>query len=536
MRKENSGFKTAFVSEAGTFMENRDYFAYVELEDMACWVIADGLDRDSEVYSAEMAVTSLLEEFTEKPTMSRRKLEEYIRVAHEWLQYESRRVRLKTSLILIATNYTDMVWVSAGNVRLHHFRGGRLLSKSMDQSLTQVMADEGVIADSSVDQHEERHNLLQYLGMPDKFDPYISNRIKLTDGDVLLLSTAGLWEAVSVPEMLDSLEEAQDPAKLVDTLEEVLLSKQRAVVPNYTAAAIYVDKAFKEEKKDKKKLVKWIIVSLIPIIIAVGVLIYFQSKSVARMAETAQEMLEQAENGDRYAAEESYAEALKAYSEARNASVKLKDKVHKIMYTKKYNIAQLIVGADEYAKDGNYAKAAEQYKKAKKEAENVDVFNPKELDLRIDRMENYVQINEWVKEADLRAEAQQYADAIVIYVKARKAAIEATFPAGEQQIRTKLENAESKMADLKKQQKKLIAEQREQKGDRYFDANEYKRAAEAYSNAQEKYQEIDMLDKVLAMERKIGKAEEKLNPIIPAAKEAASSPTGGDGPADQVAP
>ncbi|XOS90477.1 hypothetical protein ACLMAB_16225 [Brevibacillus laterosporus] len=74
MRKENSNFQTSFVSEAGTFIENRDYFAFVELDDVACWVIADGIDTDKEVKSAEMAVQSILQSFLDKPTMSRRRL------------------------------------------------------------------------------------------------------------------------------------------------------------------------------------------------------------------------------------------------------------------------------------------------------------------------------------------------------------------------------------------------------------------------------------------------------------------------------
>lgn len=37
MRKINSTFKTAFISEAGAALKNNDYFAYVELDDYACY-------------------------------------------------------------------------------------------------------------------------------------------------------------------------------------------------------------------------------------------------------------------------------------------------------------------------------------------------------------------------------------------------------------------------------------------------------------------------------------------------------------------
>ncbi|WP_236338164.1 serine/threonine protein phosphatase [Paenibacillus plantiphilus] len=513
MRKENSDFKTEFLSEAGTFMENRDYFAFVELDDMACWVAADGLDSDQEAHSAEMVVQLLLENFTDKPTMSRRKLDEYLQEANDWLRYESRRVRLKASLIMVVTDYTRMVWAVAGNARLYHFRGGRLLGVSRDLSLAQSMADELRISQAAVDRHEERHNLLEYVGKPEQFQPFVSKKTLLAEGDVLLLVTSGLWEGVDIPEMLDVLEEAKEPTAMVDMLEEVLLSKQRPTIANYTAAAVYADKVFKEERKSKKKMIKWIIITLIPLLIMLGFLIYYKSQEAKRLAETVASMLEHAENGDEFAAEENYAEAMKEFSEARNASIKIKDKVHTLLYTKKYKIAQSIVTGDSLLKDGSYEKAEEQFAKAKKSAEKDEHFDPLELDKRIQQAAAFKGVQEKVKEADLLMESQDYAGAIEIYKKARNAAIHAGFASGEKDIKSKLEEAESKLKALEKEQKKLLAEKQEQRGDRSNAMEDYAGAIDAYAKAQQTYQEIGLLENVLAMERKIAKADEMLNPI-----------------------
>ena len=56
MRKENSDFNTKFISEAGSYLVNADYFAFVELKDYACYVIADGIDLDEKKESAKLAV------------------------------------------------------------------------------------------------------------------------------------------------------------------------------------------------------------------------------------------------------------------------------------------------------------------------------------------------------------------------------------------------------------------------------------------------------------------------------------------------
>ncbi|BFH17790.1 MULTISPECIES: serine/threonine protein phosphatase [Paenibacillus] len=512
MRKENSDFKTSFVSEAGSFLHNKDYFAYVELDDMACWVVADGLDADREADSAEMVVKSILGRFTEKPTMSPLRLKRYMQEAHEWLREESRRVRLKASLILVVTDYSKIVWAVAGHARLYHFRGGRLFGRSQDQSLAQAMANAGEISDAAIDHHAERHNLLNYMGRPDSFEPFVSKKAPLSDGDVLLLCTPGLWEEVHRLEMLDALEEAKEPEDFTDTLEDVLLSKQRGTVNNYTAVAVYVNKAFKEDPKKKwRQLKKWLI-ALVILAVAGGGAIYLYAKEAARKAEAAANMIEFQQNADTYMKEGDYAKAVNEYSEARNMAKRLKDRYHRDLFDKKQRLMQLMVDGDGFFKERDFAKALEKYVKAQEEAKPYKEFNHKELEEKIERTNLYMQIMSWVQEGDMKFETQDFVGARSSYQKARRAAIEEGFVDGEKEIRKKLEDAEEKVTGLKREKRLLEGDKLEKKGDQQFAAQDYVGAIDAYSAAQQIYQEIDMLERVLGMERKIDKAVDKLNP------------------------
>ncbi|WCF08144.1 serine/threonine protein phosphatase [Paenibacillus thiaminolyticus] len=512
MRKENSDFKTSFVSEAGSFLHNKDYFAYVELDDMACWVIADGLDADREADSAEMVVKSILGRFTEKPTMSPLRLKRYMQEAHEWLREESRRVRLKASLILVVTDYAKIVWAVAGHARLYHFRGGRLFGRSQDQSLAQAMANAGEISDAAIDYHAERHNLLNYMGRPDGFEPFVSKKVPLSDSDVLLLCTPGLWEEVHRLEMLDALEEAKEPEDFTDTLEDVLLSKQRGTVNNYTAVAVYVNKAFKEDPKKKwRQLKKWLI-ALVILAVAGGGAIYLYAKEVSRKAEAATNMIEFQQNADTYMKEGDYAKAVNEYSEARNMAKRLKDRYHRDLFDKKQRLMQLMVDGDGFFKERDFAKALDKYVKAQEEAKPYKEFNHKELEEKIERTNLYMQIMSWVQEGDMKFETQDFVGARSSYQRARRAAIEEGFVDGEKDIRKKLEDAEEKVTGLKKEKRLLEGDKLEKKGDQQFAAQDYVGAIDAYSAAQQIYQEIDMLERVLGMERKIDKAVDKLNP------------------------
>lgn len=516
MRKENSDFKTAFVSEAGSHFDNRDFFAFVEHEDMACYVVADGLDQDKEVRSAEMVVKAILESFMEKPSMSRRVLRHRLEEAHEWLKFESRRVRLKASVLVIVTDYTRMIWATCGNARLYHFRGGRVNLRSKDQSLTQWMMDQGRLSESLEHGHEERGNLLSYMGRPDYFEPYISDKLSVSDGDVLLLATRGLWEQIELPEMLDALSEASDPTALTDTLEEILLSKQQKSVSNYTAAAVYINKTFTEKPKNYKKWILRGAMLLLTLAIAGGGIWYVKAKQAETLARTVVQMADLEQEADRYASAGDYAKALKSYSEAKNAASKLKDKLHFQLLRGKQQVAQFVADGDGYVQDGSYDMAVASYGDALQEADKYKPFKPEDIKSRIKRAERIAEVSEVIREGDKLFQEQDYNGAIKVYAKAKKTALEAEYEAGQKQAEEKMEQAQGKIDSLYKETRTLQADNLEKKGDRSLAATDYAAAIQSYKLAQEIYQEIDKLERVLAMERKISQADEKLNPAVPA--------------------
>ncbi|WP_269898154.1 serine/threonine protein phosphatase [Lysinibacillus sp. JK80] len=510
MRKENSDFKTSFLSEAGSFLQNKDYFAYTELDDVACWVAVKGLDSDQEISSAELAVKAILEKFMEKPSMSRRSIKKYLRNAQAILQAQSLRVRLKASIVMVVSDYSKMIVAVAGNSRLYHFRNGTLSYKTTDQSLAQEIVNS---RNRSLDisQHEERSNLLNYLGKPEDFKPFVSKKMKLLDGDVLVLCTAGFWEDVNEIEMADALEDTKDPEQYTDLLEEVLLSRQRKVVNNYTIATVFANKVYQETNKKKMKYIKMIAAALIVALVVGGSTLFYQAKQAKKMAELTVEMKDHEKSGNLYFQDGNYEKALLEYSEGRNAAKKLKDPIHRNLLAKKLRITDLILNGDKSAEEGKFTDALEQYEKAKKEGKLIKNFGKEATEQRIANMDTIVQIAEAVKDGDFRFEAEDYNGALETYEKARKKALTISYT-GEPQIKTKIEETEAKIAELKKAQKELKAEGLEKSGDQSYARQEYGKAIEYYTLAQEIYQETELLSKVLGLERKVMNANDKLNP------------------------
>lgn len=521
MRRDNSEFKTNFISEAGSFATNKDYFAFIELDDLACWVAADGIDSDEDIKSAELAVKSIFTDFTEKPTMSRRKLKKYMKNANKILEQESRSVRLKSSLIMVVTDYSKIVWAAAGNGRLYHFRKGRFNFKSKDQSIAQMMFDAGKIDEYEIDEHEEKNNLSNYLGKPNNFTPFISGKYKLNDGDVILLCTSGFWENVSINEMMKALKDTEEPEQFIDNLEEILLSKQKKSLKNYTAAAIFGNRIFKESNKDKKDYIKKIALIMLPILMISAGMITYRIINLRKQAVIRAQLIKSENNGDDFVKDGSFDKALKEYQDAEADLEKLKIKDKQKELDKKCKITQFIVDGDKNLKDKDYDKAQKNYEKAKKLADSEEEYDKKELNKKISQTYDFMNVLAVEKQGDNQLDNQDFAGAKDTYAKAKSLADGASFDDAKKDLKAKIQDADSKMSDLDKKQKTTQGTDLEKEGDDSYASQDYQKALQSYKSAQSTYQQLNNLQGVLSIEGKIKDVQQKLNP--PAAPDASKN-------------
>ena len=275
MRKSNSIFKTAFVSEAGAKLANNDYFAFVEDDDFDCYVLASGITDFETSEAAKEVVEHLILSFEEKPSMSKTTLLQYMNETNERLLSGSHAHRLKASVIMLVTDYEKFRYVAAGNVRLRMYRQGRFFLKSSDMSLANDLIQKGE-SDTPLDKHEERHNLYAYLGKKDFFKPFVSKVQKLVDADIITLYSRGLWEHVDEHEFDEIFAEATDnPQESVDTLEEILFSRQPQDLKSYTAAAIFINKIFRDPEREHKRLFYIKVVAVILVILIIAGIIFY---------------------------------------------------------------------------------------------------------------------------------------------------------------------------------------------------------------------------------------------------------------------
>lgn len=424
MRKENSEFKTKFISEPGSYLHNADYFAFVELKDYACYCIADGIDTDEKRESARTAVTAVITTFSEDPGISKSKLRQYMMTAHHALLEEAREMRLEASIVIVISDYKNVRWAHAGNTRLVLMRNGRIKYRTKDTSLSQNMADKSEISLDQLETHEERHNLYCYLGQSGHFSPVISAKRKMDDGDILCLYTRGIWESAGDAELLDAADGVSEPEQVCTNLEDVVLSQQQGVLENYTIAAIFVNKVYRNPKASKNRKMIKIILS---VIMAVAVIVFFICFARYRSNQkNIRQMLKYEERGILYLNEVNYTGAYGQF----DAAITLADKINAkegtdaYRHARKVELYNAISGylseAMEALTEGEYKKASNKFTSAISNVNTLKEDYGEDISY-LNAMLSYQEYADNMKNGIDTLEALNYDEAVEAFTAASKA-------------------------------------------------------------------------------------------------------------------
>ena len=464
MRRLNSQFTTKYISEAGTRAENKDYFGFVEMDNVACWVIAEGYDKDTTISSAKLAVDTVISEFTKKPSLSKRTIKRCIKEANRQLKLQSSKFHLKASILVVVSNYTKLRYAVCGNCRFHIFRGSNILEKSHDTSLYQEMIQEQEIVDDGEKGIEESRNLLQYLGKQGHLKIKVSKKKKLQNEDILLMTTWGLWEKITTVEMLDTLEDAKDAESYIDDLQDLFLSKQTNTVNNHTIAAVFIAKVF-QEKNYTQKIIKIAIMILIPVLIITAITAFVNWKAEKKRKEIIATVEKIEKRGNSYIAEEDFDRALREYENAVEQGEELKKKTGKKgkqntaikerLEVKQKTVEYLTDGEEAYSSQ-DYEAAQKSYNKALKEAKNdmdfYDLLDKDSIKQKQDFCQDAKYISSLIDLADAQVELADYITAAQNYSEAKQIAAENGDNTAINDINLKIKEMQSKMTEEMKQQ------------------------------------------------------------------------------------
>lgn len=518
MRKQNSEFLTAFISEASRKIKNTDFFGFVELDKFACYVIADGIDDDVDAISAKLAVDTVVSSFMESPSMSKRAVRRYLRAANRALLTARSKMKLKASVTVLVTNYVKLRYGQAGNTRFRLYRDGFLRMQSRDSSLSMDLVQAEKLEQDKLAQHEERHNLFCYLGQEKGFSPYISKKFKLANADAAALYSRGIWENVDEGELKDVFAEASDePQPIVDSVEEMLLSRQPEGLEKYTFATIFFNKTFIDPNRKRK--IKKILMIAIPILLVLAILTVIllvrynnRKKDIAAMEQSFYDAIE-------YIQADNYPRAKTECQNALDLANKLKDEEIQTDASNYMKLIESVIAGDTDLNDGEYRDAQRNYLNAQNRSRYADNLGLDYIQDRLEQTGQYITVYDLIALGDTLVSNLQYDKAEEQYSAAQLLAGSIYFTEGRDSAIAALEKlyesmkqdqADNAAAQQQASETQSAAAGVLSEGDAAFAKGDYTSALTYYTTSLQKYSELEDEVQVAALLIKIAATEEKL--------------------------
>lgn len=150
---------------------------------------------------------------------------------------------INTTMVLLLITGEEATWGHVGDSRLYHFRDDKLLSRTLDHSVPQMLALSGRIKEKDIRHHPARSSLLRAMGAEWDGPEYeiAARHYKIEKGDSFLLCSDGFWEWIDEKKMLKILKKNLSPYDTLQAMEaEVKENGQGKNMDNYSAILVNI--------------------------------------------------------------------------------------------------------------------------------------------------------------------------------------------------------------------------------------------------------------------------------------------------------
>jgi serine/threonine protein phosphatase PrpC len=190
-------------------------------------------------------------------------LTKWMEVAHLAVNEAAAKIHRSARSVVVAclTDGETAHWVHAGDSRLLRFHEGKLVERTRDDSVVQVLFERGEITEEEMGTHPDQSRLLQSLGGEEPPSPRPGNA-NVAAGDVLILCSDGFWEHLK-PAELEKLA-ATPPMKRQHSLDQAVAEAVRragAKADNTTAVMIALD-----ENGSSRLSTRWCLLLLLAVL------------------------------------------------------------------------------------------------------------------------------------------------------------------------------------------------------------------------------------------------------------------------------
>lgn len=235
----------AFTTYSGSRDYNEDYGLAMQTEKGDCYMVADGLGGHGK---GELASASVCESAARlfRSGEAAVCVEELFEIAQKELLARQMREHavdaMKTTMNIVLIVDGIAYWGHVGDTRTYYFKKNKLVRRTKDHSVPQMLVAMGEIKERNIRHHPDRNRLLKVMGIEwDKPQYVIETAVKLEKKQAFLMCTDGFWEYIEDKDMEKCLKKAKSPQEWLDAMNEIVRENGAgADLDNYTAMAVWI--------------------------------------------------------------------------------------------------------------------------------------------------------------------------------------------------------------------------------------------------------------------------------------------------------
>lgn len=233
----------------GDHEPNEDTVGMTEQNGTFCFAIADGLgghgmgDKASQLVVSEAMKLFLGDE--ENPKF----IAEAFEVGQEALLETQKKERtiqgMRTTMVLLSVGEKEMKYGHIGDTRLYYFCKNRMVGRTLDHSVPQMLVNARKIKEKDIRNHPDRNRLLRVMGVDWQEPEYeVGRSIKREKRkrQAFLLCTDGFWELIDEKIMEHCLKNAATVEEWVTDMSRIVGENGKEIqMDNYSAIGVFVE-------------------------------------------------------------------------------------------------------------------------------------------------------------------------------------------------------------------------------------------------------------------------------------------------------
>ena len=149
---------------------------------------------------------------------------------------------MKTTLVALDICRDQIKWAHIGDSRLYYFQNCKLVERTLDHSVPQMLVLAHKLKEKKIRGHEDRNKLLRVIGSPWETKKYDCSEIINKNGfQAFLLCSDGFWELIDEKAMTKTLKKSNSVDEWLDAMVEIVRQNGKCTdMDNNSAIAVWV--------------------------------------------------------------------------------------------------------------------------------------------------------------------------------------------------------------------------------------------------------------------------------------------------------